>query len=132
MASPDEYQHGVANPESVSQFRETVRTYVAIHDELLNSAKQLRDLRKKKGELGEAIIAYMKSNGIDELQMADGKLVRKQAKRTEGVKKEHILGELKKILDAEQAETAINNILLQRSTELKDSLRRTKAKNGSG
>ena len=67
-----------------SSFKDGVRTYIELHDELTRSSKTLRDMKKKKDELGNAILTFMRDNRIDEFQVGDGKLMRKQSKRTEG------------------------------------------------
>lgn len=109
-------------------FREAVKEYIAVHDQLLEAGKQLKDVRKKKAELADVILEFMRNNDIDECALQDGKLVRKESKRMEGLKKEHILGELKKVLDESKAEDMLLNIFNKREVTTKDSLSRSKKK----
>jgi hypothetical protein len=108
------------------QFKNAVKSYIEIHDELQASAKQLRAIRKRKTELSETIINFMKNNDIDECALADGKLIRKTSKRVEGLKKDNIMDVLKeKLGSADAAEALLVEIYGQRGVVEKDSLQRT-------
>ena len=110
-----------------SSFKEGVRAFIELHDEITASSKHFRELRKKKEELGEAILQFMKSNGIDEFQVADGKLMRKASKRTEGLKREHIINSLKAALQSDdQVEACMTQMMAHRNVTEKESLRRTR------
>lgn len=111
-------------------FRNCVKTYVELHDEIASSSKHLSELRKKKEAIGELIMEFMKHKGIDECELQDngGKLVRKESKRTETLKKEHILQELMVLLgqDNSRAQTCLDNIYSKRGVEVSERLTRTK------
>lgn len=107
-------------------FKAAVKAYIEIHDRLAQAGKELRDIRKKKTELADVIVQYMCKNDIDECALQDGKLIRKQVKRLEPLKKEHIMAELSKALGEPQAESMLVNIYGQRGVSDKDVLRRTK------
>jgi hypothetical protein len=115
---------------SDDQFRETVKSYVSLHDQLAETSKALRDLRKKKVELSDAITKHMKELEIGECVLNDGKLILRQSKKTEALKKEHIIRELQTILggDSEKAEASVNNILNKRNVQVSEALRRTRNK----
>ena len=107
-------------------FKSSVKQFIELHDKLKESSKALTDLRKRKEDLGQQILQCMRENNIDECALADGKLIRKQSKRTEPLKKEHIEGELKTVLEPPQVNAAIEKMFGHRQTELKDVLQRTK------
>lgn len=107
-------------------FKAAVKAYIDIHDQLTQAGKELRDIRKKKAELADVIVQYMKKNDIDECALTDGKLVRKQTKRLEPLKKEHILAELAKVVGEPRAEDVLVNIYSKRGVHDKDVLQRTK------
>jgi flagellar basal body-associated protein FliL len=113
-----------------TDFKDAVKAYVILTDEIQKSSLKMRELRKQKDAVGETILEYMKRNAIDELQMQDGKLVRKKCKRVETLKKEHILAELKSVVDDTRAEAMVTNIFSHRSVTEKDTLSRTILKNG--
>lgn len=112
-------------------FKDAVKAYIDMHDQLTDASKQLRDIRKKKAELADVIVQYMKKNDIDECTLKDGKLIRKQAKRLEPLKKEHIMEELSRAVGETRAEDILVNIFSKRSVAEKDTLRRTKKRNGA-
>lgn len=114
-------------PLSEATFKDAVRTYIEIYDELTKSSKTLREMKKKKDELGASILAFMRHNKIDEFQVGDGKLMRKNSKRTEALKKEYIINSLKAALGDE---SKVDAMLLQmnshRNITESESLRRTR------
>lgn len=114
------------------EFKAAVKSYVDLHDQLTAYSKQLRDIRKQKKELTDVIVQYMRQKDIDVCALNDGgKLIRKQSRRMEALKKEHIMDELKKVVqDQEQAETMLVNIFSKRSVDTVDALRRTKTRGG--
>jgi len=113
-------------------FKDAVKAYIDMHDQLLEAGKQLRGIRKKKAELADVIVQYMKKNDIDECTLKDGKLIRKQAKRLEPLKKEHIMEELTKAVGDSRAEDILVNIFSKRGVAEKDTLRRTRKRSGAG
>ncbi len=108
------------------QFKNAVKAYIEIHDELQASAKQLREIRKRKTALSETIINFMRDNDIDECALSDGKLIRKTSKRVEGLKKDNMMDVLKeKLGSVDAAEALLVEIYSQRGVVEKDCLRRT-------
>ena len=112
-------------------FKAAVKAYIDMHDQLAEASKQMRGIRKKKAELADVIVQYMKKNDIDECALQDGKLIRKQAKRLEPLKKEHIMDELKKVVGEPRAEDILVNIFSKRTVAEKDTLRRTHKRGGA-
>lgn len=118
---------GMSGPLSESTFKDAVRTYIELYDELANSSKTLREMKKKKDELGDAILAFMRNNKIDEFQIGDGKLMRKNTKRTEALKKEYIINSLKAALgDEGKVEAMMVQMNSHRNITECESLRRTR------
>lgn len=108
------------------EFRDAVKAYIDMYDQLAEAGKQLRDIRKKKTELAGVIVEYMRKNEIDGINVGDGKLLRKQSKRLEPIKKEHIMEELTREVGDTKAENILVNIFSKRNVTNKDTLRRTK------
>jgi hypothetical protein len=113
---------------SENSFKDAVRTYIELHDELMKSQKVLRDLRRKKEDIGKSIIEFMRRNHIDEFQVADGKLQRRNSKRTGTLKKEHILDGLREALgnDDGRIGEAIKRMNSNRTITEVEALRRTR------
>ena len=123
-----------AQPASASaerDFKEAVKAYIDIHDQLAAASKELRDVRKKKAELADVILRFMKANDIGECTLQDGKLVRRESKRLEPLKKEHILGELSKTVGESEAESILLGIFNKRTVNSKDTLSRTRNRGSS-
>lgn len=111
------------------EFKSCVKTYVDLHDEIAAATKHLSELRKKKEAIGDMVVQFMRHRGIDECALQEGgKLVRRESKRTEALKKEHIVTELLAVLqnDASRAQACLENIYNKRGVETKDVLTRTK------
>lgn len=107
-------------------FRNTVKMFVELHDELNASAKHMRELRRKREQLSEAILEFMQSHDVDECALQDGKLMRKQSKRTGPLNKEHILKQLNLMFESEKAVKAVENIFSKRELIEKPCLLRTR------
>lgn len=110
------------------EFRSVVKAYIDLHDQLQESSKRMRDIRKKKAELAEVIMQYMKKNEVGECALRDGKLVLGQCKRLEPLKKEHILEELSRAVGSARAEDLLVGIYSKRGVSEKDMLRRTRTR----
>ena len=113
--------------EGSKDFKDAVTAYITIHDELTRSAKQMKELRKQRELIGETILAWMKTNAVEAVNLPDGQLVRKSQKRTESMKKDYVLVELKKVLGGDElrAAASFNSICSMRNTVEKDVLTRT-------
>lgn len=109
------------------EFREAVKVYIGLHDEIQKTMKELRDVKKQKEALGATILECMRTRDIAVCQLQDGgRLVRKQTKRVESLKKGHIVKELTSALgDEVRAEAVVNNIFSQRAVAVSETLSRT-------
>jgi hypothetical protein len=109
------------------EFREAVKVYIGLHDEIQKTMKELRDVKKRKEDLGATILDCMREMDIDVCQLPDGgRLVRKQTKKVESLKKNHILKEIASALgDEVRAEAVVNNIFSQRAVAVSETLSRT-------
>lgn len=108
-------------------FKELVRTYILLHDEITASSKTLRDLRRKKDDIGDNILVTMRNAGIDECALQDGKLTRHTSRRVASLSKDHIKDELRNALGGDETKVAdvMTNMYNKRAVEVKESLKRT-------
>ena len=114
-------------------FKNAVKAYIDLHDDIQAGARHLRELRKRKTELARVILQFMKENEIDECALHDGKLIRRQTKRLEPLKKEHILDELRTALrDDSRANAALVNIYAKRGVDFGEALKRTRTRGAAG
>lgn len=112
-------------------FREAVNLYVKLTNEIARVTKMMTQYRKQRNNLGETIILYMKSHQIDECHI-DGeekKLVRRESKRTETLKKDAIIDAFKSVLNGDEARALMltTNLFSSRNVAYKDALSLRKA-----
>lgn len=110
------------------EFQSLVAEYSAALEEQLAAAAELKTLRGRVRDMQGTILQHMQDNGIEECESASGKLVRKKQKKTEGLKKEHIQGELRRLVadDAAVAE-AVDSMYNRRLTDVQETLAVRKA-----
>lgn len=107
---------------SSSEFKSIANEYKLLAQQITAMNKEVKALKDKKDEIGETILAFMSSNDIDECELAGGgKITRKVSKRTEGLKPEFVLDELKTQLgDDAKAERSLQSINSKRATVEKE------------
>lgn len=105
------------------EFKTLVHDYSAALEQQLAAAAELKTLRARVRDMQGAILQHMQDNSIDECEWTGGRLVRKKQKKTEGLKKEHIQGELRKLVadDAAVAE-AVDSMYNRRLTDVQETL----------
>lgn len=108
---------------SADDFRALVVEFGAAHARQAELSAALKEVRTKARAMQEAILGYMQEHDIDECEWVGGRLVRKRAKRTEGLKKEHIQGELRRLCAGdEDVESAVAAMYNRRLTEMHETL----------
>jgi hypothetical protein len=107
-------------------FKDAVRTYIELHDEITKATKDMRDLKKQKDTISKQILGFMQRHKIDEFQVPDGKLMRKTSKRQESLKKEYIVSCLNSALGEEKAQAVLKTMHEQRNVTETDILLRTR------
>ena len=115
-------------------FREQVKRYIQLHDEIAEGQKMLGQLRKRRLELEAGILAYMKDNEIDQCNLADGKLLRRVSKTVQSLKRDYIVDELAKVFggDGRRAEEIVGVLFSNRGVSEREVLKRTRARGGGG
>ena len=101
---------------SSEDFKIVAAEYAAMCKEIQRANASVRDMKKKKDELGETILSLMKQRDLDECQLPTGeKIIRKTSKRTSTLKPEMILDEFKTVLnDDAKAAQSLQNIQSKR------------------
>ena len=77
--------------ESTLVFKEAVKEFVEIHNQLLEASRSLKEVRQKKNELAEVILDFMQKNNYEVCSSGNTKLVKRDSKRQSGMKDEYIL-----------------------------------------
>ena len=114
--------------DTADAFKAQVAQFSEAHAEQTRVAGTLRDMRKRTKEMQAGILTYMQDNGIDECALGHCRLVRRQTKRTEALKKEHIEGELRRVLP-EGVDEAMTNMYNRRVTDVKETVAVVAAEN---
>lgn len=103
-------------------FKSLVVKYSGIHEELKALAGTMRDVRKQANDMKGRILEHMQAHAIDECAWSGGRIVRKSTKKTEGLKKEHIAGELKRLMGDTGVDEAVSNMYNRRITDMQETL----------
>jgi hypothetical protein len=109
---------------SSEDFKIVATEYAAMCNEITRVSAALRDMKKKKDELGDTILSIMRQKDLDECQLSNGgKIVRKTSKRTSTLKPDMILDEFKTVLnDDAKAEQSLQNIQSKREVVEKETI----------
>lgn len=103
-------------------FKSIASEFASLSQEITNVNRHAKELKNQKEQMASAILAYLKSNSIDEVNLPEGaKIVRKISKRSGTLKKEMILEEFKAQLgDEAKAEHAVQNLYSRREVVEKE------------
>jgi hypothetical protein len=113
---------------SETEFKETVKTFVELEQELEKGSKTMSGLRKKRGEMMGNILAFMKHHDIEQINLGEMHIKRTVTKTVEALKKESLVGELEKALgDPAQAQAVADSVFGNRQVTEKEVLKKAKA-----
>jgi hypothetical protein len=103
-------------------FKTIASEFASLSQEITNINRQAKELKNQKEQMASAILAYLKTNSIDEVNLPEGaRIVRKISKRSGTLKKEMILEEFKAILgDEAKAEHHLQNLYSKREVVEKE------------
>jgi hypothetical protein len=94
----------------MSAIKVAVDEYVRVSRYLLEQTKTLSAVRRQKLELGEEILKYLVAEDSEGISSADVNLIKKDSKRTEGLKPDTIIDVLNRHgLDAKKLMDEINS-----------------------
>jgi hypothetical protein len=103
-------------------FKTIASEFASLSQEITNINRQAKELKNQKEQMAAAILAYLKTNSIDEVNLPQGaRIIRKISKRSGTLKKEMILEEFKSILgDDAKAEHHLQNLYSKREVVEKE------------
>lgn len=84
-----------------AKLRKCILDWVVLDDQIRQAGKAMKDIRKQKNELSEAILREFASRDITAANLPEGKLERKVSKRTTGIGKEFIQTTLKTFVETQ-------------------------------
>jgi hypothetical protein len=113
-------------------FGERVNEYVELEAQIKEGSKMVSVLKKKKCEIGESLLEFMKEKGIVacNISQTGGKLIRRPQRSLETVKREYVEEILaKELQDPNMAEKLADLVYQNRNVREKEILKLTVKRN---
>jgi hypothetical protein len=89
--------------QQVNLFRECVKEYVDITNQIAEASKSIKAVRQKKDELGTIIHEFMSKNNYEVAAAGDVKLILKQTTKLPGLKEDNIMTVLRDMYGGDDA-----------------------------
>jgi hypothetical protein len=89
--------------QQVKLFRECVKEYVDITNQIAEASKSIKAVRQKKDELGTIIHEFMSKNNYEVAAAGDVKLILKQTTKLPGLKEDNIMTVLRDMYGGDDA-----------------------------
>ena len=104
------------DPQGLQDFKNDVKQWLAIDNELAQKNKEIKELRKIKNKVLEPkITSFMRNNNISDLNTENGKVRCNERNTKKGLNKQNIRENLLQVLNDEmQVDQAMNLILTNR------------------
>ena len=113
----------MANKEQLSL---NIKKWLLLDKEMKLLQKELKERKKKKNDLTDALVEIMKKSEIDCVDISDGKIMYTQSNIKSPINKKHLLDSLDKYFadnDSVPTDEIVNFILENRTVNLKESIR---------
>ena len=113
----------MANKEQLSL---NIKKWLLLDKEMKLLQKELKERKKKKIDLTDALVEIMKKSEIDCVDISDGKIMYTQSNIKSPINKKHLLDSLDKYFadnDSVPTDEIVNFILENRTVNLKESIR---------
>ena len=106
------------------QLVENVNNWVKIDNDILKLQKEIRELKKKKGEITDVLVEVMRVNNVDSFDTKEDSLLYKKQTIRQSINKKLLLESLQKFYhsDATMAEKIVDHVLEQRKTKTKETI----------
>lgn len=98
-------------------FRECVKEYVDITNQIAEASKGLKAVRQKKDELGTIIHEFMTKNNYEVASAGDVKLMLKQSTKMPGLKEDNIMTVLREMIGSDDAAKVWRKIMESRESQ---------------
>ena len=106
------------------QLVENVNNWVKIDNDILKLQKEIRELKKKKGEITDVLVEVMRVHNVDSFDTKEDSLLYKKQTIRQSINKKLLLESLQKFYqsDATMAEKIVDHVLEQRKTKTKETI----------
>ena len=117
--------------ETQQALLENVKSWLTIDNEIRALQKEIKERRKMKKQLTTDLMATMKTNDIDALNVPDGELIYNKTKTKAPLSKKHLLSSLGQYFKGDQRmiDELSKFIMESRAEKEKESIRRKIKKN---
>lgn len=103
--------------DQLDLFRECVKEYVDITNQIAEASKSIKAVRQKKDELGTIIHEFMSKNNYEIASAGDVKLMLKQSTKMPGLKEENIMTVLRDMYGGDDAAKIWRKIMESRESQ---------------
>ena len=103
--------------QQLDLFRECVKEYVDITNQIAEASKSIKAVRQKKDELGEIIHTFMTKNNYEVAASGDVKLILKQSTKMPGLKEETVMNALRDMYGSDDAAKVWRRIMENRESQ---------------
>lgn len=90
MSSTNDNKNNNAPKKVTEEFKEMVKNWVKIDNQIRELTKKMADLKKDKKEYEDFVLEYMETEDIPVLDITDGKLRRNKSNTKTGLTPQHI------------------------------------------
>jgi len=116
----------MSDENNEDKFKEAVRGYLEVDNEIKKFNKQVKDLRDEKKQLEVFMIEYMENTALDEVLVTDGKLSLNKKSTKQALKKEYVQSRIETYTKStEQAVQITEDIWKNRPTTEKVEIKRS-------
>ena len=103
--------------DQLDLFRECVKEYVDITNQIAEASKSIKAVRQKKDELGTIIQEFMSKNNYEVAASGDVQLILKQSTKVPGLKEETVMNTLREMYGGEDAAKVWKKIMESRESQ---------------
>lgn len=103
--------------QQLNIFRECVKEYVDITNQIAEASKSIKAVRQKKDELGTIIHEFMSKNNYEVAASGDVKLILKQSTKMPGLKEETVMNALRDMYGSDDAAKVWKKITESRESQ---------------
>lgn len=103
--------------DQLDLFRECVKEYVDITNQIAEASKSIKAVRQKKDELGTIIQEFMSKNNYEVAASGDVQLILKKSTKVPGLKEETVMNALREMYGGEDAVKVWKKIMESRESQ---------------
>jgi hypothetical protein len=103
--------------DQVDIFRECVKEYVDINNQISEALRSIKQVRQKKDELGKIIHEFMSKNDYEIAEAGDVQLILKQSTKIPGLKEDIVMSALRDMYGPDDAARVWKKIMETREKD---------------